>query len=264
MDHAVRDRRWAQGNLQHTLIVPSAGLSWVSRLHLIQGIMSYLASPLWFAFILAGLALSLQAQFVTPEYFPDGWSLFPIWPVFDPELAFQVFGITMLVLFLPKILGVVAAIADRRMRQGCGGTLNILKSAMVESLFSALIAPVMMLIQTRFVADILLGRDSGWSAQNRADQAVPWRTTAARHLGHTIMGVALGTAAAAVSTETLLWLSPIVAGLLLSAPISWLTAQRWAGIAAQRRGLFVIPEETWERPIGRPVVETTPVLQAAE
>ena len=49
--------------------------------------MSYLASPLWLLLILAGLALSLQAQFIRPEYFAEDFQLFPTWPVIDAERA---------------------------------------------------------------------------------------------------------------------------------------------------------------------------------
>ena len=46
IDIAIRDRRWAQGNLQHMKIIGAAGLSFISRMHLGVGIMSYLSSPL--------------------------------------------------------------------------------------------------------------------------------------------------------------------------------------------------------------------------
>ena len=55
IDLAVRDRRWAQGNLQHAKLLRTAGLHWISRVHLVQGIMSYLASPLWLLLLVAGL-----------------------------------------------------------------------------------------------------------------------------------------------------------------------------------------------------------------
>src|SRR5690606_1308627 len=45
IDLAVRDRRWAQGNLQHAKVVGAAGLTMPSRMHLAFGIMSYVASP---------------------------------------------------------------------------------------------------------------------------------------------------------------------------------------------------------------------------
>src|SRR5271155_1462933 len=47
IDVAIRDRRWAQGNLQHMKIIGAAGFRFTSRLHLGVGIMSYLSSPLW-------------------------------------------------------------------------------------------------------------------------------------------------------------------------------------------------------------------------
>ncbi len=49
LDVAARDRRWAQGNMQHLAVVGSAGLTWPNRMHMWIGVMSYLASPLWLA-----------------------------------------------------------------------------------------------------------------------------------------------------------------------------------------------------------------------
>jgi membrane glycosyltransferase len=77
IDLATRDRRWAQGNLQHIKIVGAKGLHWVSRVHLVQGIMSYLASPLWLMLLMAGLILATVARHVTPNYFPDASRCFP-------------------------------------------------------------------------------------------------------------------------------------------------------------------------------------------
>ncbi len=46
-DFMVRERRWAQGNLQHLALVTAPGLHWVSRIQFMMGAMAYLASPLW-------------------------------------------------------------------------------------------------------------------------------------------------------------------------------------------------------------------------
>ena len=90
----------------------------------------------------------------------------------------------------------------------------------------------MMLIQSRFVLDVLLGRDSGWNAQNRAGTDAPFGEIAKRHIGHMLAGIAAGTLALFISTYTFLWLLPIVAGLVLSPVISWATGVRAYGIAA--------------------------------
>ncbi len=83
IDVAVRDRRWAQGNLQHMRLVAAKGLRWVSRLHLAMGAYAYLASVLWLMSLAVGVVLSLETAYTLPVYFPDKRTLFPVWPVID-------------------------------------------------------------------------------------------------------------------------------------------------------------------------------------
>ncbi len=64
---AIRDRRWAQGNLQHMKIIGSSGLSFASRMHLGVGIMSYLSSPLWLIMLGIGFALAVQSHLIRPS-----------------------------------------------------------------------------------------------------------------------------------------------------------------------------------------------------
>ena len=53
-------------------MLPTRGLHWVSRLHLLTGIGSYITAPLWLLFILTGILIAVQARFVQPDYFPAG------------------------------------------------------------------------------------------------------------------------------------------------------------------------------------------------
>ena len=168
-DLAVRDRRWCQGNLQHVAVLPARGLHWVSRLHLLTGIGSYITAPLWLLFILTGILIAVQARFVQPDYFPQGKSLFPQWPVIDPVRAMWMFVGTMALLLVPKLLGCIAILLHGRERRGCGGTLRLFGGMLFETLIAGLIAPVVMLTQSIDVVAILLGRDSGWNAQRRDD-----------------------------------------------------------------------------------------------
>jgi len=50
--HLRRDRRWAQGNLQHMRLLGAPGLHPTSRLHLAAGILSYLQAPIWLLLVL--------------------------------------------------------------------------------------------------------------------------------------------------------------------------------------------------------------------
>jgi membrane glycosyltransferase len=60
IDIAARDRRWCQGNLQHSAILPTQGLHWCSRPHLTRGILAYLTAPLWLAFLAVGALVWVQ------------------------------------------------------------------------------------------------------------------------------------------------------------------------------------------------------------
>jgi membrane glycosyltransferase len=110
IDIAIRDRRWAQGNLQHMKIIGSAGLSFTSRMHLGVGIMSYLSSPLWLVMLGIGFALAVQSHLIRPEYFNHDFQLFPTWPRFDVELMMALFWFSMVVLLIPKMLGLIRAL----------------------------------------------------------------------------------------------------------------------------------------------------------
>jgi membrane glycosyltransferase len=244
VDLAVRDRRWCQGNLQHTKVLWSKGFHWVSRIHLLTGILSYLASPLWLLLILAGLALALQAHFIRPEYFTDQFQLFPTWPVIDAERALWLFGVTMGVLFGPKLLGLLTFAAHGASRRASGGVFGLIASFIFEVIVSALIAPIMMLMQTGAVMEILLGRDTGWRPQRRDDGGLPLRDLLSRHKWHVLSGILLALAAATDSVDLLLWLAPAILGLLLAVPLSAWTGSVPAGRMVRRLGLLAIPEET--------------------
>ena len=242
-DVAVRDRRWCQGNLQHAKVLPARGLHPVSRLHLLMGIGSYITSPLWLLFLLAGVLISLQARFVRPEYFGEGRSLFPSWPQVDPVLAAQVFAGTMAVLLAPKLLAYAALLRDGTLRRGCGGGLRTALGILVETLLGGLIAPVAMMIHTGAVAGILLGRDSGWNPQRRDDGRVPVRQVVAGYWRLTLFGLLLGGAVWAVSQALFLWMMPVLLGLGLAIPLVASTSSRAAGQALRWLGLLSTPEE---------------------
>src|SRR5258708_23820364 len=148
LDFAARDRRWCQGKLQHFAVLPARGLHWVSRLHLLTGIGSYLTAPLWLMFLVLGILISLQAQFVRPEYFPKGFALFPKWPAQDPVRAAWVFAGTMSLLIVPKLLAYIVLLTQTNTRRRFGGGFLVLIGILVEAILSGLIAPVMMIFQS--------------------------------------------------------------------------------------------------------------------
>jgi membrane glycosyltransferase len=243
-EYAARDRRWCQGNLQHMGVLPAHGLHWLSRLHLITGIGSYIAAPLWLLFLFIGLLISLQAQFIRPEYFPKTFTLYPQWPAQDPVRAAYVFAATMGLLLAPKLIGYLAMLTDGPARRGFGGAVSAFLSMLCEVVISGLIAPVMMLIQSSSVASILMGRDSGWNVQRRDDGSLPFRAVVRRYWPHTLFGVLLAIAAYEVSFSLFAWMTPVIIGLLLAIPLTQWSASTAAGRRLRRLRLLLVPEES--------------------
>jgi membrane glycosyltransferase len=243
-EYAARDRRWCQGNLQHMGVLPARGLYWVTRLHLATGIGAYVAAPLWLFFLITGILISLQAQFIRPEYFPKTFTLYPQWPAQDPVRAAYVFVAAMGLLLAPKLIGYFAMLPNPTLRKGFGGGLRAFFSMLAETLISGLVAPVMMLIQSISVIQILSGRDSGWNAQRRDDGTLPLRDAVRRYGWHTAFGLLLALAAYGVSVSLFAWMTPVIVGLILAVPLAQWTANPETGRRFRGLKLLLTPEET--------------------
>ena len=124
---AQRDRRWLQGNLQHTWLLFAKGLHPANKVHLAMGILGYLASPLWFAFLVVSMVLYYKHK-------QTGLSIIPVEGFFNqwlPDLSVSnqevlLFAGTMFVLFAPKAFVLVQAMLSTRLRKGFGGLIPIL------------------------------------------------------------------------------------------------------------------------------------------
>ena len=243
IDLSIRDRRWCQGNMQHmAVLLKTRGLTFTSRMHLIIGIFSYLASPLWLLFITVGMLLSLQNMFLTPAYFGETAALFPSWPVIDSERSLQLFSATMAILFAPKLYGLIYGLASPRWRR----TVGPVKTAMgvvAETLISVLLAPVMMVEQTTAVYRVFTGRDGGWNPQARESNEYTLSDTFRHHAPAIVLGVVLTVSAFAISPIFAAWLAPATIGMLLAATLSWWTGRTRSGDFALRMNLLESPEE---------------------
>ena len=242
LDVAARDRRWAQGNIQHLAVIGARGFRWPNRVHMGIGVMSYLASPLWFALITVGLATAAHIATVQFQYFTEELSLFPRWPQFDSPRMIRLFIVAMTVLLLPKALGVLRAFGNRELRRTVN-PLRVLIGAFAETLLSALYAPVMMMMQGRQLLEILFGQDSGWATQSRRHSATPWATLARRHWLQTLSGLVLSIVLLAVSPPLFAWMAPALLGLMLALPLSAASGSPRFGKALRALGLLVVPEE---------------------
>jgi membrane glycosyltransferase len=122
--------------------------------------------------------------------------------------------------------------------------LIVLTGILVETLLSGLIAPVMMIFQSSAVGEILLGRDAGWQVQRRDDGEVQRREIIRKCALPTFIGVLMAVSAYAVSLSLLLWMAPIIIGLLLAVPIAMVSSTAGRQTLNGRAKLFATPEQT--------------------
>jgi membrane glycosyltransferase len=245
IDYAARDRRWTQGNLQHARVLPAPGLHPLSRVHLLTGIVSYVSSPLWLALLLLSSVLSAIEAGRRPQYFQPGLSsLFPQWPQLRGGETAVLLGVTLVVLLLPKVLGVLLALRDPKVRVEYGGAWRLWASVLFEQLLSMLLAPCMMMFHSGFVAQTLLGKAVSWNAQVRSERGVTLREAFARQKWHLVCGVIWAVVMLRVAPRFFWWLAPVLVGLIFGVWFTVWTSRSGAGRAARRMGLLLIPEET--------------------
>ncbi|UJF24208.1 hypothetical protein L0B52_07685 [Suttonella sp. R2A3] len=120
-------------------------------------------------------------------------------------------------------------------------------SFITELLISALYAPLMMLMQTHHVFDILFGRDSGWATQSRNAAVLPWRDALQRSRLHLFSGWLPLLVLVALAPNQIIWLSPVLAGLCLSPLLTRHSGNTHIGTWLERHGLLLTPEE-WRTP----------------
>jgi membrane glycosyltransferase len=245
IDYAARDKRWAQGNIQHLGLLPMRGLYWLSRVHLITGVLSYLTSPLWLIMLALSSTVVILQALHGHQYFPPGHrGLFPNWPHYrDGEIA-ALLSLTAVALFGPKLLAALLAIRDPRLRRGFGGASRIGLSLLVEQVFSILLAPAMMLFQSTFVLSTLAGRPVAWHAQARGDRGIGLAEALRRHAGHVLLGLIWGAFILQFAPRYIGWLLPVLAGMVLSVPLTMFTSRIAPGQWLRRHRLLLTPEES--------------------
>lgn len=242
LDAAIRDRRWAQGNIQHLAVLPTRGLRWPNRLHMLIGVMSYMASPIWLAMMFVGLVISSQIASQQFEYFSEGAQLFPNWPVFDSQRMITLFIMTMAILLLPKIAGLLRGFFLKSVRQA-QNPIQLVISFLVELILSVLIAPIFMLLHCAHIWQIFRGKDSGWSSQQRINQSTPWPLLLRFHWIHTVSGILLFTLLYWQQSVLLYWLMPVYLGLMIAMPLSRFLSSSWASTLFCRLGIMRTREE---------------------
>jgi membrane glycosyltransferase len=105
-----------------------------------------------------------------------------------------------------------------------------------------------------------------WSGQGRDGAQAGWREAIRRYGPATLLGGSWALLVHLLTPALLPWLAPVLLGLVVAVPLALLSGSAGLGVAAARRGWFLVPEEI--RPprelawIGAPAAAAEPVAPA--
>lgn len=232
LDFAKRDRRWLQGNLQHLRLLTGAGLHPLSRLHFLFGAFAYLSSLVWLGLLVcSSILIGYHAIDESPVQ------------ALSNSLPVGLLVITLGMLLAPKFLGLLLALGQSP--HAFGGRFKLFASAVLEILFAALIAPLMMAWHSLFIINVLLGRSIEWQTQPRGERSLPWKEVW-QHAGWmTLCGIAWAGAMMLFSASAFGWLTPAWLGLVAAVPIiKYSSSSTWGGVINRRFGLLQTPSDS--------------------
>jgi membrane glycosyltransferase len=226
VEYAKRDRRWCQGNLQHRRLLLAPGLRFWSRFTFVQGIMAYVASPLWLLLVGASiLAAALPDRGARGS--EDG-----IW-ILAAAVAAALLAAKFTILMRSGLQGGNARY---------DGTFRLALSVCAEIALSTLLAPILLCYQSQAVLQTLFGLDGGWPATKRAEGALGLDQAFAASWWIMVTAGVIVAIALTVSPALVPWLLP-VAVPALAAPLL-ISVTSLSSTGRRRPLLFVTPAET--------------------
>ena len=204
-DALKRDRRWCQGNLQHWLVIWSHGIPNLHRFLLMGGIMSYFSSLIWLGWLIVLSLIAILHSDLT------------LIPLTFGNAALLI--ITLVLLFLYKSFGLFQSMRKRNGKK-FGGVIGLTSSVFMETFMSMLVAPVRMMYYSKFIVQILRGKRATWGTQQRTGGGgLAWQDAWQEYGWVTIIGMVWSLLLLAFNPTTFVWMSPVLAGLVLSIPM---------------------------------------------
>jgi membrane glycosyltransferase len=238
-----RDLRWCHGNLQYLKLLGLPNITAMGRLQLVLAILMYTASPVWLGFMMVGLAQIAWpggAGAISAQSLP---AMSPASASGALDLALVLFAAVLAMSLAPKLLGVLDVALQPAVRRRYGGGGRLLVGAALETCFGILLAPVVAVAQTIFIAGLSRGRTRSWAAQNRTGRALPLASAARGFWPQAVLGVGAAVLLAVQAPAVLPWAAPVLAGWLLAIPLAWATSRPALGSMLEQARICAVPEE---------------------
>lgn len=237
VDFLIRDRRWMLGNLQHLKVAYHLSLSSFSRFQLVYGAYCYLASVLWFLFLVAATIQSIFYQ-ENHVYFSMPHQLFPDWPVSQTVITFAIYLLTLGLIIVPKLLGLIERSINRRSRISVGRIGFAVVNFLVEFISTALLAPIVMMFHLRFLWGFLLGQQVAWDPQQRGMASKPLSAYLSDYGWLTFIGIVWFGVIFWSESPLVWWIIPVLVPLMFAPVLTWLMEGPSVYSLVKRLGLF--------------------------
>jgi membrane glycosyltransferase len=216
IDTLKRDRRWCQGNMQHIWLLFARGWKPLSRLNFLHGILSYVSSLLWFTFL--ALATVMAAVPNTAGGPPR-------------RSAVVLLIMTIIMLFLPKVLIMIKEMARPDVHREYGGKAKVMLACMFDTFYFSFLAPIFMIFHSKFVVYTVTGQGVKWAAQRRkSEDGVDWQESIQTFWGVSLFALAWLGLALWLNTMFFFWVLPVLGSIALSIPFSiWSSGEHLKG-----------------------------------
>jgi membrane glycosyltransferase len=234
LEFSRRDLRWCEGNLQYAQLLALPELKWVSRVQLLLAMMMYTSAPAW-TMLMVLITMISSSYWLTHGAYPNS---------IDEPLLILLFTLTAVSSFLPKMVTLLDVMFHRQQRIAFGGAFKIIQSSLLETVFSVLISPVMLVSQTLFMMKLTFGRGIGWSSQNRDDHVVTWSMATKQFWPHTVFGLSCLGLIYLSQTGLVLFASFYMLGLVTCIPLAVFLSRPGLGRWMMRHKIALLPEET--------------------
>lgn len=227
-----RDLRWCHGNMQYLKLLTERGLKPTSRVQLLLAILMFTSAPAWITFVMVA-----TWSIVFSDMTFSGFQMGP---------GYVLFLMIMTMIFAPKLVSIADVLTRPNLRKAYGGGFAVITSAAVEIVFSMLLAPIMAIAETIFLAGLPFGKARGWAAQSRQVTSLPIATVA-KHLWPQMLFGVVGVTAlfitGSVTFNGFIVSLPVFLGPLIAIPMGYTSAHVAFGNLFTRLGFCQLPEE---------------------
>jgi membrane glycosyltransferase len=223
-----RNLRWCQGNMQYVKLLGMKGVKPISKYQLFFAIWMFIGSP---AVMLFGAIAALRLLFAGNDL------------IFDANAAKNLVLIYLLMSFVPKLATLANVLLKPELCSRFGGKTRVITSAIIETLFSFLLVPIMVVSEAIFLSRLALGKAIGWGVHQRGVHQLSFDEASQKLLPHTLIGLFLAIVFGSISMAAFWWTLPLTLGLILSIPFAIITTMPEFGLVMKRAGICAAPEE---------------------